>query len=307
MAIEFEEEKIVKKEKESKMAFVGYFSPKEELIDYNIYSISNHHDDWRNSVALTFLAWVSYILKDTNVNDLDDELRNNNMYPGISEIVKFGYDEDSDINYYSYEVILNVLLTEVNYLKELYKYNKPSGYAEFEYKLMLFFEKAYSNNTFFETVGRKFSIENPDSVREKLRRKYKECDEYDINDLYQNSVKKQLLSYLKDVCVQYLGYDSIERFKPDGKPIIITDNYDFLDNPRVITTSYRNVNDRFYNYLLMDWIVNKQPKYRFNNSTNMYELDNNYYISENEEMLSKEIESIKKYVPRKDRYKYFRN
>lgn len=307
MAIKFEEEKIVKKEKDSKMTFVGYFSPNEELIDYNIYSVSNHHDNWRNSVSLTFLAWVSYILKDTNVNNLSEDLKINNMYPGINEIVKFGYDEDSDINYYSYEVVLNILLSEVNYLKELYRHNKPTGYALFEYDLMLFFEKAYSNKTFFETIGRKFSIENPNSVKEKLRNKYKDYDEYDINDLYQNSVKKQLLSYLKDICVQYLGYDSIERFKPNGEPIVITDNYNFLDNPRVITTSYKNVNDRFYNYLLMDWVVNREPIYRFNSNTNMYELDNNYYVSENEEMLGKEIESIKKHVLKKDRYKYFRN
>ena len=308
MTIDFEKDKIENREKETKKAYVGYFSANGELIDYNVSLNNNHHDNSNNSLSLTFLAWVSFILKGTDVNKLDKDLIKCNIYHGLNEIVKMGYDEDFDINYYDIDTFLDILYKEINYLKEIYKYKKPSGYAEFEYKLMLFFEKAYKNRTFFETIGTKISIENPDIVRKQLKNKYKDLDYWDLNDKYQESVKKQLLSYLKDICIEFLGYDSIERFNKNGKPIIIDDNYNILDNPRVITSSYNNINDRFYNYLLMDWTINKANRYKYNENTNMYEIDNsfNYFTSSKEEELKNEIESIKKYVKREDRYKYFR-
>ena len=45
------------------------------------------------------------------------------------------------------------------------------------------------------------------------------------------------------------------------------ESFDFKENPRVITSSYPNINERYYNYLLMDWAVHKIPRYYFNETT----------------------------------------
>lgn len=121
------------------------------------------------------------------------------------------------------------------------------------------------------------------------------------------------MQYFKDISVQYLGYDSLERFTTKNKEIKIQnrngEEYQryFLANPRVITSSYPNINERYYNYLLMNWRVDRLPRYVFNDKSKYFEVDefiSNYDV-EKEEMLGKEIQTIKKLVPLKDRHKYF--
>lgn len=126
-------------------------------------------------------------------------------------------------------------------------------------------------------------------------------------------MKEELLSYFKDICVQYLGYDSLERFKTNGDNLNIPSfgeyyNFDFLANPRIITSSYPNINERYYNYLLMDWVVHRLPRYNYNEETGLYEKSafSMIYQSETEQKLEQEIQSIKKNVPIKERKKYFR-
>lgn len=135
----------------------------------------------------------------------------------------------------------------------------------------------------------------------------------ELESIYRDYLKEDLLSHLKDICVQYLGYDSLERFHPNGSEIEIPYRYDdydfdFLANPRIITSSYPNVNERYYNYLIMDWTVHKIPRYYYNEQTGLYEKSvlSSFYKSETEQKLEQEIKSIKKLVQLQDRKQYFR-
>ena len=98
-----------------------------------------------------------------------------------------------------------------------------------------------------------------------------------------------MLNDLKDTLVQYLGYDSVES-----------------QLPKYITTSCINVNERFYNYKLMDFRIFQIPKMIYDPSDMIYKPMPVIYQTEKEEILEKEIESIKKMVKLEDRYKYFR-
>ena len=118
------------------------------------------------------------------------------------------------------------------------------------------------------------------SYREKQRK-----IEYQYNDY----LSKNLLSYLKDTLVMYLGYDSVERM-----------------TSRTITTAHLNINERFYNYLLMDFSIHQVPKMIYDPVCKCYKPYTLEYQTEKEKILGMEIESIKKLVKREDRYHYFR-
>lgn len=329
MTIEFKEDQIFKREQERRNPYIGYFAPDGKLIDYNILLGGSGHDDWNNPVSWAFLSWISYIIKDTSIEELkewanDYNMVINNQYLGIDELVKRGYGIDYDFNYETMEAFLETLNGRINYIEDLYKsaikFNYEydyfvDDYTKFEYKLLLFFRNAYKNGKFFESIQRKITIENPKIIKEKLRELYSECNlSMGVEREYRNYLTRELLSYFKDICVQYLGYDSIERFKPNGTKIKIPYyyedyNYDFLANPRVITSSYLNINERYYNYLLMNWEVHRLPRYNYNEKTGIYEKESEfftYYQSEKERNLEFEIKNIKKLVPIKERYKYFR-
>lgn len=187
--------------------------------------------------------------------------------------------------------------------------------TKFMYQLLLFFRNAYKNKRFFESIQRKITIENPDVAKNRIKYYYREChlSDYRLDSIYEDELKHELLSHFKDICVQYLGYDSLERFQPNGTLIKIPlygdyEKFDFLANPRVITSSYPNTNERYFNYLVMNWTVHKLPRYYYNEKTGIYEKSDFslFYQNETEQKLEKEIQSIKKLVPLKERYKYFR-
>lgn len=321
MTIEFKEEQITKKEERIRKPYIGYFSPNGKLIDYNVLLGGNYHDAWRNPVSLTFLSWVSYIINGTSIEDLKTwalfpNMVTNNQYPGIDEYVIRGYGTFYDFNYDDIDWFLKTLYSRINDIENnWHTYENIDDYSLFEYKLLLFFRNAYKNKTFFDSIQRKISVENPDVVQERLKYKYRNCNCSDrfLEEIYQDHLKKELLSHLKDICVQYLGYDALERFKPNGAEIKIPYRYedydfDFLANPRIITSSHPNVNERYYNYLLMDWTVHRLPRYYYNEQTGLYEKSDfsTFYQSDKEQKLNQEIQSIKKIVPLKERKKYFR-
>ncbi len=331
MTIEFKEEQIFKREQRQRETYIGYFAPDGKLIDYNILLCGEGHGDWANPVSWAFLSWISYIIKDTSIEELkkwkiDNNIIINNQYLGIDELVKRGYGIDYDFNYETIEQFLETLNDRITHIEDLYnaakKYSTDEfvynydyfvdDYKKFEYKLLLFFRNAYKNGKFFESIQRKITIENPKVVQNRLKQLYSEYHYMEIEQVYREYLIRELLSYFKDICVQYLGYDSIERFKPDGSKIknpYEDYEFNFLANPRVITSSYLNINERYYNYLLMNWEVHRLPRYNYNEKTGIYEKEStflNYYQSENEQKLEQEIESIKRLVPIKERYKYFR-
>lgn len=321
MTLEFMEERISSREKEKREPYVGYFTPNGKLIDFNVLLGENHHGAWKNPVSGAFLSWVSYIVKDTSIEELKEwayspNMVTNNQYPGINEYVIRGYGTDYDFNYADFEWFLQTLYRRINSIEDIWHTSgRMEGWLAFEYELLLFFKNAYKDKKFFDTIQRKITIENPDVIKKSLKYIYRNCNlsDRELEELYRDYLKRELLSYFKDICIQYLGYDALERFTPNGAEIKIPNrneeyNFDFLANPRIITSSYPNVNERYYNYLLMDWEVHRIPRYYYNEQTRVYEKSdfNIYYQSGKEKKLEQEIQSIKKLVPLKERKKYFR-
>ena len=150
------------------------------------------------------------------------------------------------------------------------------------------------------------------------QKKYGDYFFRDYKGEYGKYICKMIISdHFKDICVQYLGYDSLERFSPNGNIIkphmreyILNDGpTNFQKTPRIITTSSPTPNERFYNYLLMNWDLHIIPRYIFNEEKGVYEEEPeymNYHSNTKEENYQKEIKSIRKSIRLEDRYKYFR-
>ncbi len=299
MSIDFIDKEfwITDKEISNHKPYIGYISPNGNLINYNEPFGETGHDGWDNRISDTFLEYVSYIIK-------NDELEEY-IVRGMGFILNKNTEKFTEF---------------LERLEENLKYppRYDNTYAQLRYKLLLFFKKAYTNKNFFEALGRKIEIMSEKEFMHQNRW----IDPYDFTkEHYVLYLKQSLMQYFKDIVVSYLGYDSIETYQPNGKLITIphnpkeypsifryADSY-FYRTPRIITTSYNNINERFYNYLLMEWSIHKIPRYVWNNNLLKFEQEPTYiqfFQSQKEEILGKEINSIKKSVLLKDRYKYFR-
>ncbi len=315
MTIEFKREQIEKREMNIHMPYVGYFSPSGDLIDYNVMFGENYHDTWRNPVSLSFLSFVSYIIKGTDIEHYkqdDPETYERLMYPGLKEKVIHGLG----IFYYYNERSLDDDIDFLNsYLEELKNKYYLDEYRLFEIDLLDFFKKTYSNKKFFDALDKKIYVENENEMCKEFTKKYSYELSYDRKkELYVDYLKTELMKYFKDIAVQYLGYDSLERFKPNGEIIKIPYHWEkwdfdyFKKTKRIITTSYQNYYERFFNYMIMEWAVHKIPRYLWNEKENKFEKESyirDFTYKDSEELYKKEIESIKRLVPIDERYKYF--
>jgi len=292
MPIPFYQQEIESKEKIMKHLYAGYLSPDGYIIDYNVDNgEENHHNEWTKEGSKIFLEYMSYLVDGKSF-----------IHRGHDILYKDGNED-----YATFKKSIDEKLRQYE--------SKPRIELDENDTLIIdilhFFKNAYANDDFFKSINKSFSIENPISIEKNIRRKYKdypkEYQDYKIN----RQIKSQMLQGFKDVCVQYLNYDSIERIGPNATPIPINEaDFNFISHPRIILTSHRNINDRFYNYLIMDWEVHRLPKYKYNKTTGIYEMQNSvmdHYSSDDEDTIHEEIESIKRLVPRKDRSKYFRN
>lgn len=122
---------------------------------------------------------------------------------------------------------------------------------------------------------------------------------YDLNKKNKN-VQSDLANLLKkysdrsmasDILVRFCGLDKIETQ---------------IDSS--ITTSRNNINEVYFNYLLMDYSIYKIGKIVYCSDKNefSYLSVENFHVMEKEEELGKEIEYIKKHVPYNERSKFFR-
>ena len=85
--------------------------------------------------------------------------------------------------------------------------------------------------------------------------------------------------------------------------LFLNDKVYSLGNNKSIITCKNNIYETFYNYLIMDYEVNKCPRITFGKDTFHIDWSLCDYLSYKEENLKKDIELIKK-MPREDRYKY---
>lgn len=266
--------------------FIGYLSPKGNLIDFNYPFGDPGHDGWENIVTNTFLTYISFYIK----NDV--------LIKGLDNCDDKEFDQ---------------LIKEIK--DEMYWWNlakNDNSTIEFKYQILKFFNHAYSSNNFFNSINEVIKIpwlSDMNGIQ-------------DLNNPKNIKLKKELLTFFKDIVVCYLGYDSIERFNPNGNLITIPHNpreygdsysysFDsyFYRTPRIITTSNINIYERFYNFLLMDWKIHRVHKFVWNDNKQKYEKESQIkklYYNEKEEVLKKEIKSIRRQIPINERYHYFR-
>ena len=280
------ERPILAREIDSWKPFIGYLSPQGDLIDFNYPFGETGHDGWQNIVTNAFLTYISFYIK----GDV--------LIKGIDNCDNKEFDQ---------------LIKEIN--DEMYwlKFDKKdNSIYEFKYQILKFFNHAYSSNNFFDSINQVINIHwlsDMDGIQY-------------LNSPKNKKLKKELLSFFKDIVVCYLGYDSIERFNSNGNLITIPHNpkeyghpyeysFDsyFNTTPRIITTSNINIYERFYNFLLMDWKIHRVCIFVWNDDKLKYEKESqikNLHYNEKEEILKKEVKSIKRLVPISERYHYFR-
>lgn len=327
MIIEYKEDEILKKEKWNyNKPLIGYINPYGQILDYSMLIGPYGHDNWRNPATPIFLSFVSFVVKNYKVDnflnfDKEETLYKKNKYEGFDDVVKRGIGYDYYANHDTYDEFLQQLNNSVNEEEEILKTTIEYGgslrscnvYKILSYDLVKLFEKLYSNGDFFESLGRVIYAENQEEVLNKYNMNIT-SNIHERDKFYHNYLIVQLMSYMKDICVQYLGYDSIERAWRIGdlnrvnNIYTASNGYKYSNNPRIIVTSEKNINERFYNWLLMDWTIQQIPKKIWDDKNKKF-IDEyyifNYTYNEKEEILGKEIESIKRLVKKEDRYKYF--
>lgn len=187
-------------------------------------------------------------------------------------------------------------------LKEIKKSNCINQFDLDHYYHLGLRTTIYKNEDHFEDYTGTYTEE----VRETIKNLIK-CEIY-IYDYYLNiclkskNPKEALLKYYRlgnrsfvDVLVMFIGFDKIERVVKN-----------------TITTSRLNINEVFFNYLIMEYNIKQIPKYVFDKEMNIFEnmsinIDEFSYVnmSSKEKEYAKEIELIKKKVPLAERKTYF--
>lgn len=323
MTLDFEKDEIKTKELLNGIPYVGYFSPMGKLIDYNTDFGGQTHASWTNPISLAYIKYVSYIVADETIDgSYAKSLKEKNPQRfkemtsfGINELVYRGYSSYLSGVHNSMDEFIEDLKRDIEEYEEIVKKDARTDYDLFKLNLLKFFEKAYRNRDYLNTTHVITKLDNFSTIEKKVKDELMLSDiKISCDRIVQGIIYKELLTNLKDICIQFMGYDSIERFDPNGKKLIIPSNtidYDnfFYNNPRVITTSYKDIYERFYNYLLMDWEIYKVPRFIFNDESNLFEEDldplNTFKLDKNEE-IKEEIQSIKKLVPPYERNKFFK-
>ena len=290
MTIDFYGKEIDKYEKEKYTPYIGYFSKDGKLVDYNT-PLGGSHDKLGNIVSWTFLLWIKQ-------SDAFRDLVFHNYVINAELNTKNGKIRNADMPVIEANMKKNLTLLQTDLLDFLIK-------AESNQEFINLIKKRidYSKIPEYVKANKKMPIFTGPNGRESL---------YEIESVFGEYNTKELLLFLKDICVQYLRYDSIEQFKPNGEILEIPkycrycseDYFAFFEKPRVISSVNNNINERFYNYLLMEWKVQQLPKIVLNNNS-IEELTNNIQ-SEKDEEYENEIKLIKKHVPLRERPKYFK-
>ena len=323
MTIEYKEDQMSFIEENDNRPLIGYFEPNGEFIDFNILlDVPTHDGNSTLPPAYAFLDYVSYIVKDTDYAKIGPMLGKEHLkYPGIKEIVMHGYDYKFGFGICSLEELKKKIDKRIQKMEKIIN-NNPTNSKEFllykwTYDMLLFLKNAYSKKPFFEAISRQIRVDNIDDLFEKYNKLYGTFVSNE-NSVVHDIQEQILKNHFKDINVQYLGYDALETYSPNGEPIkpvsfklIVEDGpTDFQKTPRVITSSVINPNERFFNYLIMGWKVHRLPRYRFNDETGMYsteylELYHDDKIQLEEQIYEKEIKKIKKLVPLEKRPSHF--
>lgn len=98
-------------------------------------------------------------------------------------------------------------------------------------------------------------------------------------------------SFIQDFAVQTMDFDKVES-----------------QLKKTITTSKININEAFFNYLIMDFDVINLPKIIYHENENSFiQMKHNDFITTSKEKeFEEEVKLIKKYIPYNERRKYFK-
>ncbi len=314
--IEYPGIRIMHEERIIRQPYVGFISPNGTLVDFNDSISNSRHDSKGNPLSNTFLKYISYV-DGTDVHEEDSIKKYHpekvimKQVDGYKELIYRGWFGGYD-GFDSFENILSNLEYEIKRLQKRVREGHfcPSEVAElgFKYALLKFFVDAYKDKDFFRIIGRVIRIPSEDYIRERLREQYDPewLKDYE-NKMISEEVEKYLMSYFKDICVMYLGHDSIETFQANGEPIKRAQFTDTMLTPRIITSARYDIYERYFNCLIMEWVVHRIPRYS-KDGNGIYHKQSelfNYYETSREREFKEEIEKIKKKVPLKDRFKYF--
>ena len=317
MTIEYNEEPIEKHESLKHSPFLGYINPSGQIIDYSTILGEPHHDSWRNPVTPLFLNYISYLVLEDDLPFIKKRAEDPNK-PWYKELYEknkcdgFDYSvvrgpQYKNYNDLYYEEFISYLKNGINRVQE-YK-NSSSEWNRLKYDLMDFFEKCYSKDDFFRSFGRIVKLYSYEKIIETSKNKLIEngYDRSDNDKFYEEYRIMTLMSYFKDILVQYLGYDSFARAIP-ANGIFFDYGYAFSDTPRIIT-SCSNPNERFFNWILMDWEIQRIPKMIWDDNEKRFIEESNlidYYQTDKEIVLGQEIDTIRKNVPKQYRKQFFR-
>jgi len=285
MTIDFYGKEIDKYEHEHERAYVGYISPMGNLVDYNAKS-GGKHNTISNIVSWTFLMWIKEFIHFEDL-DLKDVLINATFDHTTGEIKNASIPESNKTNL------------------ELLKLQRD---------LINFLTIMENNPDFVSKVRERIDVNLiPDVVkRERKVLSLKNVTSFEIARVYGLGNTRNLLALLKDICIEYLGYDSIEKISPNGEYLDFKDysksDIKYYLRPRTIMTSHSDINVRFFNYLLMDYKITQVLGYKYNSSKGIFERDCelSYLMNSSKDSeYAEEIKNIKKLVPIKEREKYF--
>ena len=194
MTIEFLGEQFDKYERCNNKPFIGYFTPEGKLVDYNT-SLGGSHSEFGNIVSWTFLLWIkqSDAFRDLGFQDLKINAK-------LS--LENGKIKNADIANDNYYISSNLVLLQ----KDLIKFLKN---AETDQEFIYSIKKRIDESKIPIYVKNNKQIPSycgpggAESI-------------YEIESAFGRYNTKELLLFLKDICIQYLGYDSIEQFTPSG-------------------------------------------------------------------------------------------
>ena len=141
-------------------------------------------------------------------------------------------------------------------------------------------------------------------------------------DAHGIKLKKALIDYpskfngkesLEDIIYLYDNIkelDHLARIRNIQDFVVRTFYFDKIETQvnRTITTSRININETFFNYLIMEFDVVSIPRIILNKDQNIFmkKISDNFIETATEKEYEDEIRLIKKYIPFNERYKYFK-
>lgn len=318
MSLDYKPKEIVRGERISEESgniepFAGYISPSGDIISFYSLFGGTGHEDWRNQASWAFVNFVYFIVKEC-------PYQKQTTIKGI---------KSEELTFWSDRYKMTEFMKLLNEHLRWYKGQMYDPYCHMAYDILKIFKLAYQNGSFFETIGQEIRITSfPEWIVKQYHYDWSEDRQliddkyldYNATKFYEELAKRELMTFFKEFVVRYLEYDTIERISPDIKKVDIKERYDgsysgrtaedyMAKTPRIITTSSTIPNERFYNYLLMDWVVQRVPKFIYNNDEHRFQEEStlkDFYKNEKEEILAEEIASVKRLVPLHQRHNYFR-